>query len=55
MVDIHLMGAFTVPRPRCPFLPTDGTGPHHQCHLLGRIIGTLGQVNYSAAKAGSSA
>ncbi|WP_405735461.1 SDR family oxidoreductase [Streptomyces sp. NBC_01537] len=52
MVDIHLMGAFHCSQAALPFLPTDGTGRIINVTSSAGIVGTLGQVNYSAAKAG---
>ena len=42
IVDIHLIGSFTVSQAALAHLPDDGTG----------LTGTIGQVNYGAAKAG---
>jgi 3-oxoacyl-[acyl-carrier protein] reductase len=52
MVDIHLMGAFHCSQAALPFFPTDGTGRIINVTSSAGIVGTLGQVNYSAAKAG---
>ncbi|WP_138997128.1 SDR family NAD(P)-dependent oxidoreductase [Rhodococcus zopfii] len=52
MLDIHLLGAFTCAKAALPFLPTDGTGRIINVTSSAGITGTLGQVNYSAAKAG---
>ncbi|QIX52676.1 SDR family NAD(P)-dependent oxidoreductase [Rhodococcus sp. DMU1] len=52
MLDIHLMGAFNCAQAALPFLATDGTGRIINVTSSAGIIGTLGQVNYSAAKAG---
>ncbi|WP_327137980.1 SDR family oxidoreductase [Streptomyces sp. NBC_01340] len=52
IVDIHLMGAFHCAQAALPFLPTDGTGRIINVTSSAGIVGTLGQVNYSAAKAG---
>jgi 3-oxoacyl-[acyl-carrier protein] reductase len=52
MLDIHVMGAFHCSQAALPFLPTDGTGRIINVTSSAGITGTLGQVNYSAAKAG---
>jgi 3-oxoacyl-[acyl-carrier protein] reductase len=52
MIDIHVMGAFHCTQAALPFLPTDGTGRIINVTSSAGITGTLGQVNYSAAKAG---
>ena len=50
--DIHVLGAFTCSQAALPFLATDGTGRIINVTSSAGITGTLGQVNYSAAKAG---
>ena len=52
MLDIHLLGAFHCAQAALPFLATDGTGRIINVTSSAGITGTLGQVNYSAAKAG---
>jgi 3-oxoacyl-[acyl-carrier protein] reductase len=52
MIDIHLVGTFNCSQAALPFLPTDGTGRIINVASSAGIVGTLGQVNYSAAKAG---
>ncbi|GAB89676.1 SDR family NAD(P)-dependent oxidoreductase [Gordonia rhizosphera] len=52
LFDIHLMGAFNCSQAALPYLPTDGTGRIINVTSAAGITGTLGQVNYSAAKAG---
>lgn len=52
MLDIHLMGAFNTSQAALPFLATNGTGRIINVTSSAGITGTLGQVNYSAAKAG---
>ncbi|GAA3720112.1 SDR family NAD(P)-dependent oxidoreductase [Gordonia hankookensis] len=52
MLDIHLMGAFNCAQAALPHLATDGTGRIINVTSSAGITGTLGQVNYSAAKAG---
>ncbi|MFN3001731.1 SDR family NAD(P)-dependent oxidoreductase [Mycolicibacterium wolinskyi] len=50
--DIHVMGTFHVTQAALPHIPTDGTGRVVNVTSSAGITGTLGQVNYSAAKAG---
>ncbi|ORA36474.1 SDR family NAD(P)-dependent oxidoreductase [Mycobacterium aquaticum] len=50
--DIHVMGTFHVTQAALPHLPTDGTGRIINVTSSAGMTGTLGQVNYSAAKAG---
>lgn len=52
MLDIHLMGAFNASQAALPHFATDGTGRIINVTSSAGITGTLGQVNYSAAKAG---
>jgi 3-oxoacyl-[acyl-carrier protein] reductase len=52
LIDIHVMGAFHCTQAALPFLPTDGTGRVINVTSSAGLTGTLGQVNYSAAKAG---
>lgn len=52
ILDIHLMGTFHCSQAALPFLPSDGTGRIINVTSSAGITGTLGQVNYSAAKAG---
>jgi 3-oxoacyl-[acyl-carrier protein] reductase len=51
IIDIHVMGAFHCSQAALPFLPTDGTGRIINVTSSAGLTGTLGQVNYSAAKA----
>jgi 3-oxoacyl-[acyl-carrier protein] reductase len=51
VLDIHLMGAVHCSQSALGFLPTDGTGRIINVVSSAGITGTLGQVNYSAAKA----
>ena len=51
-LDIHVMGAFNGTQAALPFLPTVRTGRIINVTSSTGITGTLGQVNYSAAKAG---
>ena len=52
IVDIHLMGAFHCAQAAVAYLPEDGTGRIINVTSSAGLTGTLGQVNYSAAKAG---
>ena len=52
LLDIHLMGTFRCAQAALPYLPTDGTGRIINVTSSAGLTGTLGQVNYSAAKAG---
>lgn len=52
LFDIHVMGAFNVTQAALPHIPTDGTGRVINVTSAAGLTGTLGQVNYSAAKAG---
>jgi 3-oxoacyl-[acyl-carrier protein] reductase len=52
LFDIHVMGAFNCTQATLPYMPTDGTGRVINVTSAAGITGTLGQVNYSAAKAG---
>jgi 3-oxoacyl-[acyl-carrier protein] reductase len=50
--DVHVMGTFHCTQAALPHIPTDGTGRVINVTSSAGITGTLGQVNYSAAKAG---
>jgi 3-oxoacyl-[acyl-carrier protein] reductase len=52
LLGIHVMGTFRCSQAALPFLPTDGTGRIINVTSAAGLTGTLGQVNYSAAKAG---
>ncbi|PAK24542.1 3-oxoacyl-ACP reductase [Streptomyces sp. alain-838] len=52
VIDVHVFGAFHLCQAALPFLPTDGTGRIVNVTSAAGLTGTLGQVNYSAAKAG---
>ncbi|WP_299559966.1 SDR family NAD(P)-dependent oxidoreductase [uncultured Mycolicibacterium sp.] len=52
LLDVHVMGTFHCSQAALPHLPTDGTGRIINVTSSAGITGTLGQVNYSAAKAG---
>ena len=51
VLDVHLMGAVHCAQAALGLLPTDGTGRIINVVSSAGITGTLGQVNYSAAKA----
>jgi 3-oxoacyl-[acyl-carrier protein] reductase len=51
VVDVHLMGTFRVLRAALPHLPDDGTGRIINSTSAAGLVGTIGQANYSAAKA----
>lgn len=52
LFEVHLLGAFHCSQAALPYLPTDGTGRIVNVTSSAGLVGTLGQVNYSAAKAG---
>jgi 3-oxoacyl-[acyl-carrier protein] reductase len=52
VIDVHLHGSFRVLRAALPHLPDDGTGRVINSTSAAGLVGTLGQANYSAAKAG---
>ncbi|BBG02764.1 MULTISPECIES: SDR family NAD(P)-dependent oxidoreductase [Pseudonocardia] len=52
IVEIHLMGSFTVSQAALPFLPDDGSGRVLNVTSAAGLVGTIGQANYGAAKAG---
>ncbi|MCW2786638.1 MAG: beta-ketoacyl-ACP reductase [Marmoricola sp.] len=52
IVDIHLTGSFTCTQAALQYLPTDGTGRVINVTSAAGLVGTIGQVNYAAAKAG---
>jgi 3-oxoacyl-[acyl-carrier protein] reductase len=51
VLDIHVGGTFTVSQAALPFLPEDGTGRIINVTSAAGLVGTIGQVNYGAAKA----
>ena len=52
MLDVHVLGTFHCSQAALPFLPADGTGRIINVTSSAGLVGTLGQVNYAAAKAG---
>lgn len=52
VLGIHVGGTFTVSQAALPFLPEDGTGRIINVTSAAGLVGTIGQVNYGAAKAG---
>ncbi|QHE73410.1 SDR family oxidoreductase [Rhodococcus sp. WAY2] len=52
VLDVHVGGTFTVTQAALPQLPDDGTGRVINVTSAAGLVGTIGQVNYSAAKAG---
>jgi 3-oxoacyl-[acyl-carrier protein] reductase len=51
VLDVHVGGTFTVSQAALPFLATDGTGRIINVTSAAGLVGTIGQVNYGAAKA----
>lgn len=52
IVDIHLVGSFLCSHAAQGLLPDDGTGRIINVTSAAGLVGTIGQVNYGAAKAG---
>lgn len=52
VLDIHLVGSFTCSQAVLPYLPEDGTGRVINVTSAAGLVGTIGQANYGAAKAG---
>ena len=52
IVDIHLVGSFLCSHAVQGLLPEDGTGRIINVTSAAGLVGTIGQVNYGAAKAG---
>ena len=52
IVDIHLVGSFLCSHAALGLLPEDGTGRIINVTSAAGLTGTIGQVNYGAAKAG---
>jgi 3-oxoacyl-[acyl-carrier protein] reductase len=51
VLDVHVGGTFTVSQAALPFLATGGTGRIINVTSAAGLVGTIGQVNYGAAKA----
>ena len=51
VLDVHVGGTFTVSQAALPFLAADGTGRIINVTSAAGLVGTIGQVNYGAAKA----
>ena len=51
ILDIHVTGTFTVSQAALAHMPTDGTGRVINVTSAAGLQGTIGQVNYGAAKA----
>lgn len=51
VLGVHVGGTFTVSQAALPFLPEDGTGRIINVTSAAGLVGTIGQVNYGAAKA----
>ena len=51
ILDIHVTGTFVCTQAALPYLPEDGTGRIINVTSAAGLVGTIGQVNYSAAKA----
>lgn len=52
VLEVHVGGTFTVTQAALPFLAEDGTGRVINVTSAAGLVGTVGQVNYGAAKAG---
>lgn len=51
VMEVHLMGAYHCSRVAIPYLPNDGSGRIINVTSAAGMEGTIGQANYSAAKA----
>jgi 3-oxoacyl-[acyl-carrier protein] reductase len=52
VLSVHVGGTFTVSQAALPHLATDGTGRIINVTSAAGLVGTIGQANYGAAKAG---
>jgi 3-oxoacyl-[acyl-carrier protein] reductase len=52
VLGVHVGGTFTVSQAVLPYLPEDGTGRIINVTSAAGLVGTIGQANYGAAKAG---
>jgi 3-oxoacyl-[acyl-carrier protein] reductase len=50
VLDVHLIGTYTVSQEALPHLPDDGRGRIINSTSAAGLIGTIGQANYAAAK-----
>ena len=51
VLEVHLVGAYTVSQAALPRLPDDGPGRISNVTSAAGLVGTIGQANYGAAKA----
>lgn len=51
VLDVHVRGAFAVSQAAAPLLAEDGTGRIINVTSAAGLVGTIGQINYGAAKA----
>src|SRR5258707_14435157 len=52
VLGVHVGGTFTFSQAALPFLAEDGTGRIINVTSAAGLVGTIGQANYGAAKAG---
>jgi 3-oxoacyl-[acyl-carrier protein] reductase len=52
IIDIHLIGSYVCSKAVLDYLPGDGTGRIINVTSAAGLVGTIGQANYGAAKAG---
>ncbi|MFD7156120.1 SDR family NAD(P)-dependent oxidoreductase [Kribbella sp. NPDC059898] len=52
VLGVHVGGTFTVSQAALPYLATNGTGRIINVTSAAGLVGTIGQANYGAAKAG---
>jgi 3-oxoacyl-[acyl-carrier protein] reductase len=52
VLDVHLLGSYRVLRAALAHLPDDGSGRVINSTSAAGLVGTIGQANYAAAKAG---
>jgi 3-oxoacyl-[acyl-carrier protein] reductase len=52
VLTVHVGGTFTVSQAALPYLATDGSGRIINVTSAAGLVGTIGQANYGAAKAG---
>jgi 3-oxoacyl-[acyl-carrier protein] reductase len=52
VLDVHVLGSYRVLRAALAHLPDDGTGRIINSTSAAGLVGTIGQANYAAAKAG---